>query len=447
MALISVREYKSLKIGEFNSAGEGGGASVTEQEADLLTNAKVTNGLEVFKYANKTSLTAQQYVGVFQLGTHTVEVLPKIDGDDQSVRRNLVGMLAVALDLDISEGEAARVATQNHGILEILIRLFCDKLFIQVHKGLVRRYEGREENLSVLRGKLGIAEQVRLNAANPERLFCRFDEFQEDNPLNQIFRAAIRLLLKVSRELGNQRKLAELMLVFEGVSDYPRQSLPWSRVVFDRMSERYRPCFKLAELFLKSIPPDVTGGAAHGFSLFFDMNVLFEEYIGRIAERIFRPCGYLVARQKPHKYLAYDENAKCDAFKMKPDITGQVDGKIKWIIDTKWKLLAKTNSRDSKSTELKDVVSQADFYQMYAYANSYECPDVVLLYPHYKNDLKLDAGVRGNYLLNPWIQEANDKIRKRIRVATIDLSDLKTVNEQLKQIILPDTAVGEIVSA
>lgn len=435
MALISVREYKSLKIGGFASEAEGG-PSVTEQQADILTNAKVTNGLEIFKYANKTSLTAQQYVGVFQLGPLTVEVLPKIDGDDQSIRRNLVAMLAVALDLDISEGEAARVATQNHGILEILIRLFCDKLFIQVHKGLVKRYEGREDNLSVLRGKLGIAEQVRLNAANPERLFCRFDEFQEDNPLNQILRAAIRLLLKISRELGNQRKLGELMLVFEGASDYPRQSLPWSRVVFDRMSERYRSCFKLAELFLKSTPPDVTGGAAHGFSLFFDMNVLFEEYIGRMAVRTFRPLDYQVTLQKPHKYLAYDENEKCDAFKMKPDVVGQVDGKIAWIIDTKWKQLAKTNSRDSKSTELKDVVSQADFYQMYAYANSYDSPDVILLYPHYKDDMGLSAGVRGSYLLNPWIQEANDKERKRIKVAIIALSDLKTVPEQLRTIIL-----------
>lgn len=443
MALISVREYESLKIGEFDPLAEGG-PSVTEQQADLLTNTKVTNELEIFKHGKK-SLIAQQYVGVFQLGQHTVEVLPKIDGDDQSVRRNLVAMLAVALDLDISEGEAARVATQNHGILEILIRLFCGKLFIQVHKGLVRRYESCEENLSVLRGKLRIAEQVRLNAANPERLYCRFDEFQEDNPLNQILRAAIHLLLKISRELGNQRKLAELMLVFEGVSDYPIRSLPWTRVVFDRMSERYRHCFKLAELFLKSTPPDVTGGAAQGFSLFFDMNVLFEEYIGRMAARTFRPLGYRVTLQGPKKHLAFDENQNRVAFAMKPDVVGQLNSQAAWIIDTKWKSLAKKNSWNPLSTEQKDVVSQADFYQMYAYANSYDCPDVILLYPHYK-ELGLDAGVRGSYLLDPWIHEVNDKECKRVRVATIDLSDNKTVPSQLKEIILADNLMANAVS-
>lgn len=442
MALISVHEYKALKIGEFNSEVP----SVTESQADLLTNPKFTCGVGVFKYANKTSLTAQKYVGVVQIGPHTVEVLPKIDGDDQSVRRNLVAMLVVALDLEIGEGEVARVASQNHGVLEILIRLFCDKLFVQVHKGLVRRYEGREDNLTVLRGKLGIAEQVRLNTANPERLFCRFDEFQQDNPLNQVLRAAIRMLLKTSQELGNQRKLAELMLVFEGVSDCPRQTLPWTRVVFDRMSERFRPCYKLAELFLKSTPPDVTGGVTHGFSLFFKMNDLFEEYIGRMAERAFRPLGYKVNRKDRQKYLAFDEQRHCNAFALEPDIVGRLNSETAWIIDTKWKSLSKKDRWDPSSTQQKDFVSPADFYQMYAYANSYDCPNVVLLYPHYK-ELGADAGIRASYLLNPWIEKAGDEKISRVTVATIDLSNLATVRDQLEKIILSESAVVQAVSA
>jgi 5-methylcytosine-specific restriction enzyme subunit McrC len=427
MALISVQEYGKLHIGEFDAAGP----SVSREQADHLTNPKATNGLEIFKYSNKT-LTAQHYVGVFQLGAHTIEVLPKIDGDN--VRQNLVAMLAVALDLDISEGEVARVATQNHGILEILIRLFCDKLFVQVKRGLVRRYESREENLSVLRGKLGVVEQVRLNAANPERLFCRFDEFQEDNPLNQVLKAAIRLLLKVSREQKNQRQLVELLLVFEGASDCSMASLPWHRVVFDRMSDRYKSCYKLAELFLKKTPPDVSGGSMQGFSLFFDMNVLFEEYIGRMAVRVFRPLGYQVTLQGPQKYLAHDENQYRDAFAMKPDVVGQLNSQTAWIVDTKWKPLAKKNPWNSLTTEQKDVVAQSDFYQMYAYANRYDCPDVVLLYPHYK-ELGLDAGVRGSYLLNPWMHEVSNPKSKRVRVATIDLEKLETVPAQLIQII------------
>ena len=420
MALISVREYEKLHVGEF----DWNRPSVTPKQAEVLTNLKPIYGFEVFKYVNGNTLSAQQYVGSFQLGPHTVEVLPKIDGTEQIVRRNLVAMLAVAHDLEISDGEAARVTQQNHGILEILIRLFCDKLFAQIHRGLVHRYEGRAENLAVLRGKLGIAEQVRLNAGNPERLYCRFDEFQEDNPLNQILKAAVRFLLGVSRDVRNQRQLAELLLVFEGVGDFRRQCLPWAGVVFDRLSDRYKPCFKLAELFLKSTPPDVTGGTSEGFSLFFDMNVLFEEYIGRIARRVFSPAGHQVALQGPQKHLAFDSDNLRPVFAMKPDVVGRIAGRIAWILDTKWKPLSLQKA--------KEGVQQDDLYQMYAYANCYDCPDVILLYPHH-HELGGEAGVRSTFALNPWFSLPG--LSRQVRIATVELSVLATIPEQLRSIV------------
>lgn len=257
MALISIREYGKLRIGELESPSP----TVTTAQARRLTNLKQLYGFDVFKWVAEDTISAQQYVGVVQIGALTVEVLPKIDGiNDTATRRNLVAMLAVAADLEIREGEVARVATQNHGILEILIRLFCDKLFAQVHRGLIRRYEGHQENIQVLRGRLGVTQQIRLNAGNPERLFCHFDEFQEDNPLNQILKAAARFLLKVSRDLTNQRYLTELLLVLGGVSDISRHNLPLHHFRFDRLSERYRPSFQLAKLFLTNTPPDVSGG-------------------------------------------------------------------------------------------------------------------------------------------------------------------------------------------
>ncbi|CPH57209.1 McrBC 5-methylcytosine restriction system component-like [Burkholderia pseudomallei] len=333
----------------------------------------------------------------------------------------------VALDLDIAEGEIARAATQRHGILEILIRLFCDKLFAQVHRGVVRRYEAREENLAVLRGRLAVTEQVRRNAGNPERLFCRFDEFQEDNPLNQVLKAAIRLLLGAARTLDNQRPLAELLLAFDGVSDCRQSGLPWHRVVFDRLSERYQACFKLAELFLKNTPPDVGAGQLQSFSLFFDMNTLFEVYIGRMAMRVFRRHGIVAKLQGPQKHLAFDNGTERLAFLMKPDVVGLRNGRAEWILDTKWKELS--------SDEAREGVAQSDLYQMYAYSSCYMCSDVVLLYPHHQL-LGAVAGIRRTYSLNPWAGNPDAGEVRRVRVATIDLADLTTVPEQLERIVL-----------
>lgn len=432
MSLISIREFDCLQVGDAES--DGGRPCITASVATYLRSLRRTHGFDVFKFADETTLSAQQYVGVAQAGDVTIEILPKVEGiAGATMRQNLVGMLSVALELEISAGEVARVSTQQHGILEVFIRLFCDKLFAQVHRGLVRRYESQEENLQFLRGRLAVIEQTRLNLMSPERLYCRFDEFQEDNALNQVLKAAVKLLRRTSRDLGNQKKLAELSLVFAGVSDSARQTLPWDKVSFDRISDRYRPSYKLAELFLTNAPPDVGGGSATGFSLFFDMNVLFEEYIGRVAEATLSATGCRIMRQGPMRNLAWDETSKKKAFTLKPDVVGMKSGQAAWIIDTKWKRL--------NFEKTKDGVVPADVYQMYAYANSYACPDVVLLYPHHPG-LDGAAGVRASYALSPPLAEARTGCTKRIRIATIDLSELKTVASQLRSTMFSLDAVG-----
>lgn len=424
---ISLREYGKLHVGELEPSRR----SVTPEQAALLTKLKPLYGFDIFKWTNQHTLAAQQYVGTVQVGGLTIEILPKIEGvtgtpSDSTIRRNLIAMLMVALDMEIGEGEIAHIAVQRHGILEILIRLFCDKIFAQVRRGLVRRYERNEENLSVLRGRLALGKQLRLNAANPERLYCCFDEFHEDNPLNQILKAAISVLFKASKDLTNQRQLAELLLVFDGVSAIPVCSLPWHRVNFDRLNDRFRPSFRLAELFLRFTPPDVSSGEAVGFSLFFDMNSLFEEYIGRVARRTFSYQGIRVRLQSPQRFLAWEKLGGSHAFAMKPDVVGIKDDQAVWIIDTKWKQLSLQEAREG--------AAQSDLYQMYAYANNYECTNVVLLYPHH-SALGDNVGLRASYKLNKWIG-ARDGSSGQIQIATVDLSDLKSVPNQLRALFV-----------
>jgi 5-methylcytosine-specific restriction enzyme subunit McrC len=74
-------------------------------------------------------------------------------------------------------------------------------------------------------------------------------------------------------------------------------------------------------------------------------------------------------------------------------------------------------------------------YQMYAYARRYECPDVVLVYPHHAG-LGNSAGSRRSYSVQHGNQAADSG---RVRIATIDLSDLRTVPAQLKAVVAPQT--------
>jgi 5-methylcytosine-specific restriction enzyme subunit McrC len=186
------------------------------------------------------------------------------------------------------------------------------------------------------------------------------------------------------------------------------------------------PCFKLAELFLRNTPADVNGGQSHGYSLFFDMNRLFEEYIGHIAMREFRSDRLRVRLQGPRHHLTVDDATGKDAFAMRPEVVALVGDQAAWIIDTKWKRLS--------GEEVRDGVSHVDLYQMYAYAHSYDCGKVMLLYPHHAG-MGPQAGLRKSFRLKrPPAHAALGEV-SCISVATVDLLDLKTVAAQLRSIV------------
>ena len=67
-------------------------------------------------------------------------------------------------------------------------------------------------------------------------------------------------------------------------------------------------------------------------------------------------------------------------------------------------------------------------YQMYAYASCYDCPKVLLLYPHH-HELGGEPGVRQTFSLNPWA--ANGMTQKEVMVASVDLRELDAVPRQL----------------
>lgn len=421
--LLSVREYERIKVDE--GSKDHSSPSITRTQANLLTNLRAKLGFDVFKFVNANNIAAQQYVGVIKVGTLTIEVLPKIDTEERAVRKNLVAMIAATLDLPIKDSDMAYVGTQSHCILEVLIRLFCRKLYEQLRRGLVRTYEGREENLSVLRGRLDVVQQIRANIGNPERLYCRYEDLLDDIPLNQILKAAVRLLLNAARDVANQRLLAELLLMLDSVADVPISKLAWHRVHFDRMSERFRSPYKMAEMFLKNCPPDVTGGQFESFSLFFDMNVLFEEYIGRTLQKIMHVDGmqiHLQGKGGNQKYVSKDSSGT-SAFAMRPDVAARKDGRYEWLLDTKWKLLS--------SAEFREGVLQSDLYQMYTYASCYDCPQVILLYPHH-DELGNESGLRQTFALNPWLENGTSK---HVKVGSIDLRELESVPRQLRALL------------
>ena len=427
MAVLALREYERITCGEVFDPVKRVIREDQHRSLERFTEEyQRLHKVSVFQHGSRRSLVAQNFVGVINLGRDQIEILPKIECDDTQVRHNLAKMISIVLDLKLYDEDATNVNKSSDSILEILINLFCQKLWQCIHKGVVRRYEFRSENLTMQRGRLSVTEQMRHNLARPDRLACIFDEFTANNPLNQALKAALRVLSKVAKTQENQRSIAELLFCFQDVDDVVPSAINWNLAATNRLSARYKPALALAWLFMKGKSPDIVTGSGDGFALLFDMNQLFERFVGVIAKRVFGAEGLKVSLQAPVRHLAEYDNGS-PVFELRPDVVVHGADEVALVIDTKWKRLTEQAFREGVAT--------ADIYQMFAYSSRYLSEDVVLLYPHHK-ELGDRVARRAKY----WVDRVVDGegTARRISVSTLDLRDLKLVPEQLRSLFTRD---------
>jgi 5-methylcytosine-specific restriction enzyme subunit McrC len=284
-----------------------------------------------------------------------------------------------------------------------------------------RRYVGHEDDLRALRGRLDVIRQFTILAASPQKLACRFDELSHDIALNQIMKAAVRRLMSISRSAENQRRITELLLAFDGVRDVPVRALAWDQVVLDRTNIAWAQLLNLAKLLLGNRFQSTSAGEAEGFSLLFEMNKLFEEFVGRVLKRALVGTQYHVNLQGPLDYALADIETGRRKFATKPDIVISDANGPALIIDTKWKRLK------GAIDDPKQGVGQSDVYQMMAYSQVYRCPRVMLLYPHH-SPLGEAAGQLS-------VHEIVGATGNHICVATLSLKDPKRVAHELRQLL------------
>lgn len=418
----SVREWDYIEL------EEPGPGAFTRREADRLVDiARATHlggddGERILvNYPSK--LRAQQVVGIIAAPGVSLEILPKIDGaeSNEAVRRNLVHMLAAVYELPIAEGNLTQLGWQRHDLLEIVIRIFIDHLFEAVHKGMPRRYVGHEDDVRALRGRLDLVRQFTILTATPQKLACRFDELSPDIALNQIMKAAVRRLMSISRAPENQRRLAELLLAFDDVRDVAIRALPWNQVILDRTNSAWAQLLNLAKLLLGDRFQSTSSGETEGFSLLFEMNTLFEEFVGRALKRALAGTQYRVRLQGPQNYALAEIGTGKHRFATRPDIViSDANGPV-LIIDTKWKRLK------GAIDDPKQGVGQSDVYQMMAYSQVYRCPRVMLLYPHHP-PLGQSAGQLS-------VHEIVGAPGNQVCVASLSLKDPKRVPHELRGLL------------
>ena len=322
---------------------------------------------------SRRHIKAQNYVGTIGLGSRAIDILPKVDElDDARVRSTLMEMLATAGLVPTLETGEAQLAVGAPTLLDAFMAIYVRRLTVEWRRGHIRDYLRLNASRPYLRGKLLFSQHIRRNLHRPDRFYTQADEFTEDVPLSRLLKLALQVCRRhaVSEEV--RHAAVELLQDFGGVSDEDLDRSGIENVSVDRRTERFRRVVEMARAIASRKTPDGEGNTP-SYSLVFDMNVVFEAYVGKLLQQLAPSFGLSVNLQLGGRTLLVRNGH--GRFGLRPDVGIFERGKLIALVDTKWKRLDLERPHEN--------VSQSDVYQMYAYGREFDSPTVVLLYPRF----------------------------------------------------------------
>lgn len=329
-------------------------------------------------------LQVQNYAGVILTpGGCQIEVLPKIAKSDSEVakinaRKALLNMLTALGGFNHIQSNSANIGKANTPLLEVFISQFLHSVNQLVKRGLKSDYVKQQDNLFFLKGKLLVGEQLKRNLVNKHKFYIEHDEYLLDRPANRLLRTALLKVAKLTKSSHSQKLIREFNFVFDEVPTSNDIKTDFSKVKLDRGMNYYKSPLKWAELILNRFSPLTLKGQNNAMSLLFPMEQVFESYVAQQLNRNL-PVHMKLSSQTRSKYLVTHGNSRF--FNLKPDLEIKEDAETTVILDTKWKLLDETLNNGTD----KYGLSQADFYQMFAYGQKYMGGKgkLVLIYPQH----------------------------------------------------------------
>ena len=138
--------------------------------------------------------------------------------DKSILINNIYHMLSYAFQT-LNQETYEDVAVESFDEMYNLLAAILSKgIGLQLKQGLYREYISRQEELSVMRGKINMPGTIKNRLAHKRELTCDFDELSENNLLNQILKTTVTLLLRNGKVQAKYKDdLKKKMLYFSNV--------------------------------------------------------------------------------------------------------------------------------------------------------------------------------------------------------------------------------------
>ena len=223
-----------------------------------------------------------------------------------------------------------------------------------------REYRTVAENQRYFRGRLRVADHVRLNLTDQSRVFCQYRRLEMDTTINRAVRYTYALL-RQSRFAGVLSGLAEYdaKLAAFGVKDQSVETHQIDKIRYTRLNDAYRPVMELCKAVIGRRRAESLGGGTQGsFSFFVDLAELWENYLAGVLRRYLPGYQIYSPNETGGEHLVSGGRRS-----IRPDLVIEKDGVAVAVLDAKYKHYTQVGH----TAESGNAVSRDDLYQMTTY--------------------------------------------------------------------------------
>lgn len=349
--------------------GEPRSVELSQAVAEALSRA---GGLQLVQTSNSGwwEVSSGTNVGVVSVGGLQIILQPKLPIQRLVFLMGYARQPAFWRDHSVSLDPAADVP-------EALAQAFVRLATRALDQGLLKGYQTVEESLSVLRGRIREADQVRRHWGRAIPLEVRYDDFTVDIAENQLLLAATERLLRIpTLHRGLRAGLQRLRLLLADVTA-PVSGQTRPRWTVTRLNTRYVPALELAELILDGRSFEQRVGELTVSGYLFNMATIFEDFVTVALREALTPHEGRSSLQHHHHLDV------ADLVPIRPDFVWSKNGRPRIVADAKYK------------AEKPSGFPQADLYQMLAYCTTLGVPIGHLVYAKGNEDAR-EHVVRGS---------------------------------------------------
>ena len=194
--------------------------------------------------------------------------------------QNIYYMLSYAFRILKKKGYRNVATEQFRNVADLCTEILVKGVSIQLKRGLGREYIEKTESLSLLRGRIEMAESLKESTKLQNRLVCAYDDFSVNSYLNRIIKTTMVLLLRADIDKERKKKLRKLLVFSSDVEILDVHTINWN-IQYHRNNQTYRMLISICFLVIKGLLQTRSDGTTRLMDFIDDQHMwrLYENFV------------------------------------------------------------------------------------------------------------------------------------------------------------------------